>query len=806
MVLHGVVRGKALRITSILKNNQLNSLGLRVRALLKRYPAAVVLLGLLIIATGCRTTKFVPDGEYLLDKISVTVEGENPYSKDELNTYLRQLPNHKMLWMTKFRLGIYNMSGRDSTNWWNKRIRALGEPPVIFDILLTESSVDQLRQAFINKGYLGAEVAVDTIVTGKKKMAVDYTIISGEPHRISSIERVYTDENIKKLLGADTLRSAIRIGDALDVSLLEAERERLSTRLRNNGYYTFNKEMITFSADTTAGSMDVELTMTVEAPQPMEDAPVQADKFIVRRVVFVTDFDAGKAFGSGQIQVTDTVNYKDIEIFYGSKQYLKPSVLWENNFIVPGEPYKERSVQRTYNALSRFEILKFIDIRFVEVGVIGDEGLLDAYVLLTPTKSQSVAVELEGTNSEGDLGVALGISYSHANIGRGSETFTAKVRGAYESLSGNLEGLINDRYMEYSLDMRLKFPKFKAPFLKESLKRRVNATTDFNLSVNYQERPEYTRIISTLGWNYRFTEPLQHNRHVLTPIDINYVYLPRSTYDFIDQIAPDNPLLRYSYEDHFIMRLGYSYYHTNKRTPTPWQRGFQKDIYTVRVNAEIAGNLLFALSNIFQPHHNLKEAPYKVFGIPYSQYVRGEGEFALLHIFDRRNSIAFQAFLGVGYPYGNSTIMPFEKRFYGGGANGVRGWSVRTLGPGAFPGSNSVSDFLEQCGDIQFKMSAEYRAKLFWVVELGAFIDVGNIWTIKNYENQPYGLFRFGEFYKQLAAAYGLGIRLDFNYFLLRFDLGMKAHNPAFGEEPWPLIHPRWHRDSAFHFSIGYPF
>ena len=764
--------------------------------------------GLLLILTGCRSTRYVPAGEYLLDKVSVKVEGENPFNSEELNSYLRQVPNHKMLWLTKFRLGLYNMSGRDSTKWWNRRLRALGEEPVIFDTLLTRTSMEQLQQAFINKGYLGAGVTADTIVSGNKKMTVNYTIQSGQPHRIGSIERIYGGEEIREILKADTLRSAFRKGDALDVGLLEIERERITGLLRNRGFYTFNKEMITFNADTTAGSHDVELTMKIDASSSLNAGKPASgvDRYIVRRVIYVTDYDAGKTFGSGSLQITDTVAYKNIEIYYGSKEYLKPAVLWENNFIRPGDYFSEREVQRTYNALSRFEILKFIDIRFREVGKIGNDGLLDAYILLTPTNSQSVALELEGTNSTGDLGVAAGVSYSHANIGKGSETFTAKLRVAYESLSGNFEDLINDRYLETSLDLRLKFPKFKAPFLKESFKRGVNATTDFNVSVNYQERPEYTRIISTIGWNYRFTETLKRNRHVLTPIDINYVYLPKSTNDFIDQIAPDNPLLRYSYEDHFIMRLGYSFYHTNKRNPAPWQRGVQKDIYTIRANAEIAGNLLFALSNIFRPHHDLKVAPYKVFGIPYSQYIKGEGELSWLHIFDLRNAIAFHGFLGIGFPYGNSTILPFEKRFYGGGANGVRGWSVRTLGPGAFPGTNSVSDFLEQCGDIQFKMSAEYRAKLFWVVELGAFVDIGNIWTIKNYANQPYGLFKFGQFYKQLAAAYGLGIRLDFNYFLLRFDLGMKAHNPAFGEEPWPIIHPRWHRDSAFHFSIGYPF
>ena len=767
-----------------------------------------VAVSLIVLLGGCGSTKYVPEESFLLDRISLTVDStDHQFDRQELLTYLRQYPNHKMLWLTKLRLGVYNMSGRDSTKWWNKRLRALGEPPVIYDSELTLEGVNQLQQALFNKGYLGAKVTADTTVIGKKKIKVDYRILPGEPHTIAGIEKVFPNDTIELLLTRDSLRSGIRVGDRLDLSLLEAERERLTGILRNNGYYSFSKELITFNADTTENSLDVDLTLTVGDVKKSADAGnVFVDKYLIRKVIFVTDFDAGTAIATGVIHARDTVQYKDIEILYGDKRYLRPSVLWENNFITPGRLFRERDVQRTYNALSRLDILKFINIRFDEVGVLDNLGLVDAYILLTPGKSQNVAVELEGTNSEGDLGVAVGLSYAHSNIGKGSETFTAKARGAYESLSGNLEGLINNRYMEYSLDVRLKYPKFLAPFLREGFKRKINATTDFNLTVNYQERPEYTRIISTLGWNYRWTERITRNSHTLTPIDINYVYLPKSTYEFLDQIAPDNPLLRYSYEDHFIMRLGYSFYHTNKIQVTPWTRGFQTDIYAIRANAEVAGNFLFLLSNIIDPHRHFKQDPYSIFGIHYAQYFKVEGDFALLHIFDMRNSVAFQAAIGLGYPYGNSSILPFEKRFYGGGANGVRGWSVRTLGPGTFPGNNSVSDFINQCGDIQFKMSAEYRAKLFWVIELGLFIDVGNIWTIKNYSNQPGGLFRFDEFYKQLAAAYGAGIRLDFKYFLLRFDLGMKAHNPAKGEEPWPIIHPNWKRDYAFHFSIGYPF
>ena len=196
----------------------------------------------------------------------------------------------------------------------------------------------------------------------------------------------------------------------------------------------------------------------------------------------------------------------------------------------------------------------------------------------------------------------------------------------------------------------------------------------------------------------------------------------------------------------------------------------------------------------------------KIFGINYSQYAKFDADYSITHNFNPRSSLAFHIGAGVAVPYGNSTVLPFEKRFYAGGANSVRGWGVRTLGPGSFDGLNSMNSFIYQCGDIRLDINLEYRAKLFWVIEMGAFIDAGNIWTIRNYEDQPGGVFKVDKFYKEIALAYGLGLRLDFTYFLLRFDLGMKAYNPAANQERWPLTSPNWKRDSAFHFSVGYPF
>lgn len=770
----------------------------------------IVFISLLLIVQSCSSSRHVPEGSYLLDKVSINInDSTGIFDDQEMSTYLRQLPNHKMLWSIKFRLGVYNMSGEDTTKWWNRWARKLGEPPVIYDSLLTDAGKEQLRKAMVNKGYLEAHVDVDTIRdNNKNKIQVNYNLIPGDPHIIRSIDYNFSDTIIGNLILQDSARFIIKPGEPLDRNILDLQREIITQTLRNKGYYSFAKEYITFNADTTEFSKEVDLTMTLKPVKAQREEEVISNykKYYIRDVIYITNYDAAKDENIISYQAADTVRYRGLTMLFGEERYLRPSVLYENCFIEAGKEYTQSEVDKTYRALSRLTILKFINIRFIPAGSFQDIGILDAYILLTPGKSQGIELQLEGTNSEGDLGVAASVSYSHRNIGKGSETLTAKLRGAYESLSGNLEGLIHNRYMEYSLDMALNFPKFKAPFLTERFKRRINAVSELNVSMSYQERPEYTRIISTAGWSYKWTYNKNRNRYVLTPIDINYVYLPESTNDFIDQIAPDNPLLRYSYEDHFIMRTGFTFYHSNKKVETPWLQNAQNNIYTVRANLEFAGNLLFALSNIFEHRSNFREDPYKVFGIRYSQYVKLNSDFSYVHSIDYRNSLAFHVGFGIGYPYGNSYVMPFEKRFYGGGANGVRGWDVRTLGPGSYPGTNSVSDFINQCGDIRFDMSAEYRAKLFWVLELGAFIDAGNIWTIHNYSNQPGGFFRFNSFYKQLAMAYGLGLRFDFSYFLLRFDLGMKAHNPAKGQDPWPLIHPQWKRDSSFHFSIGYPF
>ncbi len=757
---------------------------------------------------GCSSTKHVPDGKYLLEDVDIKISDNSELSETELRNYLRQTPNHEVLGFLKLQLATYNVSGKDTTKWFNRWVRKLGQPPVIYDKQLSQASALQLHQALINKGYMDNVISIDTLIKGNKKIEVTYNITANKPHFISTLEYNIPDSAISNLIMSNRETTLLtKPGDLLDRNTLDEERVRITELLRDNGYYTFNKDYINFSVDTAANAKDVNVTMRLRQPmrEHNDTLPSLVHKtYRFRNIVFVTDYDPGESIQE-IAERSDTVDYRDIKIIYGHERYLRPSVLYNSCYLQSGALYQATNVNRTYEALGRLGILRYVNIDLRPIETPDGEMMLDAYILLTRGKMQGVSLELDGTNSEGDLGFGVGLTYQHRDLAKGSELLTAKFRTSYESLSGNFNDLINNRYMEYSGEVGITFPQFEAPLLKSSFKRRMKASTEFAVSFNYQERPEYTRIIAGAGWKYKWNNRSNTKRYRLDLIDINYVYLPKSTYDFINQIAPDNPLLRYSYEDHFIMRLGYNYYQTNKRSVSTLKRNLlQPSVYTLRMNVETAGNLLEGFSSMLGRKKD--DGVYKIFGIQFAQYVKGEIDYTYTKNFDNRNSVAFHTGVGIGIPYGNSSMIPFEKRFYAGGANGVRGWGVRTLGPGSYDSKNSVTDFINQCGDIRFDMNVEYRAKLFWVLEGGLFIDAGNIWTIRDYENQPGGVFEFDKFYKQIAAAYGVGLRFDFTYFLLRLDLGFKAYNPAINQERWPLIHPNWKQDTTLHFSVGYPF
>ncbi|MDE6153985.1 MAG: outer membrane protein assembly factor, partial [Muribaculaceae bacterium] len=575
----------------------------------------------LLFMTGCSSTRHVPQGEYLLDKSTITVEDAPEVQAKSLQNYLRQVPNHKVLGFARLQLGVYNMSGRDSSKWYNRWVRRLGEAPVIYDDALTEQSARQLRLAMINRGYSNVVIDIDTTVNAaKRKTRVNYRVRPGSPQVLRNVRYTITDTMLRRIVFDDTASISLKSGGLFDRNMLDAERSRLTALMRNNGYYTFAKEHITFIADTAAGSRDVDLELVLCAPKPAIPGDTaeatRHRRYFIRNVYINTEADAP---ASARL---DTIMSRGYHIIYGPSRYLRPSILDEKCYLNSGQLYSATNVDRTYEALTQLGILKYVNIAFTPAGKMPDgDEMIDAHIMLSRGKTQGIMLELEGTNSEGDLGVGAGITYQHRNLAKHSELLTVKIRGSYESLSGNLEGLINNRYTEMGAEVGISFPKFEAPILKKRYRQRVKASTEFNFTFNHQERPEYTRIIAGAGMKYKWNNRMNTRRRTFDLIDINFVYLPKSTIDFINTIAPTNPLLRYSYEDHFIMRMGYTFYKTNRPplfNTSAHNNISQPDIYTFRMQAEMAGNLLYLISNATGMKRH--DGAYKVFGIQYAQY------------------------------------------------------------------------------------------------------------------------------------------------------------------------------------------
>lgn len=748
--------------------------------------------------TSCSVSKFIPEGEYLLEDVEVISDNKD-VKPSEFRGYVHQNPNSSWFSIAKVPLRIYALSGTDTTKWINRFIQKIGDEPVIYDSASAERSKENMKRAMQNLGYMQANVDV-LAKKKKKKIELSYVLHPGKGYVIRSWQYDVKDQGLRNDF-ADYSSRIMSENMLFNVNRLNMERQNLATFFQNKGYYKFNKELITCTADTVSGSYTIDLNFHI-APYASA-SKISHQKYHIGEVNVFTDFDITKAMQMEDLEEWDSIHYKGMNIFSEKRPFLRPEVLSQNIFVAPGELYSERLLQRSQSALGRLNAIKYSDLRFVEN--MNDSTVLDCFVLLSRNNPNSFSAEIEGTNSAGDLGAAASVSYQNRNLFRGSELFTFKVRGAYEAVTG-LQGYSNENYIEYGAEASINFPRFLFPFISSELRKRILATSEVALQFNSQDRPEFSRRAASASWSYKWTYK-QRWRHSVDLLDVNYVYMPwiSSTFrqEYLDNVNNQNSILKYNYENLLIMKMGYGFtYHSGGANLS----ATTGNAYSIRFNIESSGNLLYGLSHLFNAKRN-DSHQYTLMNIAYAQYVKTDFNFAKSFMIDERNSIVFHVGAGVAFPYGNSRILPFEKRYFSGGANSVRGWLVRRLGPGSFSGNDANIDFINQSGDIKLDINLEYRTKLFWKLNGAFFIDAGNIWTIREYDEQPGGAFRLDSFYKEIALAYGLGLRFDFDYFILRFDGGMKAVNPAKNaEERYPLIRPDFGRDFAFHFAVGYPF
>ena len=720
----------------------------------------IILAALSVIS--CSTVRVLQDGQYRLAENDIEVTNDRHFNSNQLQPYIKQKPNSYFIFGWNPFLNVYNWSNGKGKGW-DKLVQKIGVAPVVYDAELVETSISNMESHLEYLGYYDSKVE-SRIKVKRKKVKVTYEVTLGKRYPISDIviDLPETGEFTADFQ-SDTALMTIRPGDFLSEAALEKETERASALIRDKGYYTFNKNHFFFEADTLNQNGTALLKMTVNEYTRNETA---RDAQPIRKFFF-----------------------NDVSISYPTSMKVREKVLRELNTIEPGAPYSPETVNNTYNRLSSLRMFSSVNIGMTQA----DTNSVDCLITLAQSKTQGFQVNLEGsTNSSGLLGVSPQLSYYHKNIFRGGEWLNL-------SFMGNFQFKFKDdiRSNEFGVSAGLSFPKFfplPYRFFEGAIPR-----TEINLSYNYQDRPEYTRNIlsTTYGYNGNLGNRFFYQAY---PLQLNVVKLLNLDPEFYDTLAAD-PFLRNAYQDHFDLGSGMTLYYTTNAESVPKETYFYS-----RLQFDIAGNMLSLFKPVMRKDDN---GAGMLWNTPFSQFVRAELTLGRTWVWGRNSgqSLATRLVAGAGYAYGNSNALPFEKHFYGGGANSLRGWQVRTVGPGTAPMDSSFV-IPNQTGDMKLEANIEYRFKMFWKVAGAVFADAGNVWTLKNDDSVTgqQSIFRWNTFGESIAMNWGVGLRLDFNFLILRLDLGMKIHDPA-REQKWVNPADWLHRDNyALHFGVGYPF
>lgn len=756
-----------------------------------------------MILASCSNTKYLGEEEYLLNKVVVDVN--NPeIDREELRSYLRIKENTRILGFFKFHLWLYNLSSRNKPGGWLKRT---GEAPQIYDAVAADQSRNQIIQYLHNKGYYNAVVDFNANENpASKKVNLHYTIQSGNVYRIGNVDNQILNEKLRTLYENDYTSPVLLIGNRFDLDMLDSERERIADFFRNRGYYYFNKSMIYFDADTLGKGNAADLVLGIET-----STDNTIDSARIFRPWFVKDIQWSvmndtREFSDQQEIGPDSIRTeKNLFIFRNEFPY-NPRLFERLSRIEADSLYHFGKAEDTFTALNRLRQFRFINIYFQPQSLLGDTSWLNGYIDLAPLPRQAVTFDVEGTNTSGNLGIAGNVNYMHRNLFRGAEIVSLKVKGAMERQQAVVsEQSLDFNTRELGVETNLSIPKLLGPANLFTSFGNVLPKTLISIGYNFQRRPDYTRTISSvkLGYEWMTSTYARHNWDIL---DFNLVKLSRFDPAFLNSIY--DLYIKSSFTDHLILGSSYVFTHNTQEIRT------RNNYYYLRFSAESSGNTLYLLSKLAGAQKilevdtvGLKPQEYYTFlDSRYAQYLRSDIEIRRGIMIDRYNSVVGRFFAGVGLPYGNFDVLPFEKKYFTGGANGIRAWQVRSLGPGTYKAP--PRSYPNQSGDIKLEANLEYRFRLIGYLESAFFLDVGNIWAINEKDNRPGAQFNLNSFYKQLAVGTGTGIRLDFDYFIFRLDLGMKLRDPAEKENGgWiPGYRKLNGEDFNLSFAIGYPF
>ena len=729
---------------------------------LKKTFSILFILATAAVVFSCSTTRSLEEGQFRLAKNKVVVVDNKNVNPKDIEKYVQQKANSYIIFGWNPFLNLYNITGRDTSKFTNKILRKIGVAPVVYEPAMVQASVDNIGRHLEYLGYYGSRVK-SKVNVNRRTVNVTYEVKPGKRYKIGNIKYTVPEGEFRDDFLADTLNVSIKPGDYLSEEALEAETERSAAWMRRSGWFGFTKNYYSFEADTLVKKDTADLEMFINE-YTRNQSPESAKSF--------------KKYKIG-----------DVSISWDKDLRFNERVLKEMNTIRPGAVYNEREVNNTYSRLSALKVFSGVNIALNPRDTL---NVVDCDINLTPSRTQGFKINLEAsTNSNGLISNSPQISYFHKNIFHGGQWLNL-------GFMGNFQHKYNDRHVrsnEFGVSAGISFPEFlglpNSIFTGPGIPR-----TDINASYSYQNRPEYTRTMISTSFGYSGSLSRGRFLYQLYPLQAKIVRLQDMDMDFWNKFSGSQFFFN-AYIDHFDVGSGGMVYYTTCADVNP-----KVSYKYIRFQLDASGNVLSLFNSAMKTD---RRGSRMIWGIPYSQYFRTELSVGNTIFFGRRDnqSVAFRLLGGYSLAYGNSFTVPLEKQFYSGGASSMRGWQVRTLGPGRAKQEKAMI-IPSQTGDVKFEANAEYRFPLFWKLEGALFLDAGNVWYSNDWGDEGY-IGR--DFLKSIAADWGLGIRVDLSFLVLRLDAGIKLYDPMVESKGW-LGPSDWQSKDSFalHFGVGYPF
>jgi hypothetical protein len=779
--------------------------------------------------------------------------------KEDLINLIRQSPNRKFLGITRMYLGFYNtinpeklerdikkqqvkhqkknikrLAKGKSEKEYKKPLREwaaveIGELPVIYDSIIAERTVDQIENYLYNKGFFKPEVNYTTKMDSlKRRIVIDYSVEPKIPYTINKMEFLVQNPEISTIINAQILSkdSIIYKGDRFDLNDLQNYQRQLTRMIRENGFYLFNTSMVYFQADTNLNSHTVNLSLNVNDFRLKEQDGKISNyyrKFYVNNIYINTSYPS-RDYENGDPIPYDTIYYNDKSILYQHHFRYNPKLFQRALLISKDSLYSVDQTELSFKKLFELGNFDLVNISYNQTSIKDSTTnylLLDAYINLNSAKNQSISFETTTTNNGGYLGISGAISYSHKNFFKGSEELRISLSGGVEAqqLINEETAKSNFNTFEISPEIELLFPHFVLPFSYTRFRRILNPKTSIAINYNYQNRPDYTRTTTSSYFGYKWNSSRKIN-HQLNLFQISFTKIEKEQIfqDYIDEL--NNAVLEASYTDNVVPSTKYIGTFNNQTS------SFQRNVYYTRLLLQSAGSGAVLLSELFNTKQD-SLGRYTMRDIPFAHFIKTEIDFRSFTHFDENNSIAYRVDVGSAWTLKNLDVIPFTDAFFVGGSNSNRAWRPRTLGPGSSFDSTGVEAY-DKIGEIKIDLSLEYRFNLVSFVDLAIFLDASNIWYMPRAGvsmDDPV-IFNANRFLGEIAIGTGFGVRLNFNFFLIRFDFGLQTKDPSapIGER-WiwqPKVKynqrvdginaiddrglPHYRSTTIFNLAIGYPF